>query len=76
QDLMGRFYDHLGEGHPKAKALQQAQIDLINGDSAAIENDPRGGLAPANQTATLPENLQGLRHPHYWAPFILIGNGL
>jgi len=76
QDLMGHFYDHLGQGQPKAKALQQAQRDLINGDSTIDENDPQRGLALFNQTAILPENLQGLRHPHYWAPFILIGNGL
>ncbi|MEO1397066.1 MAG: CHAT domain-containing protein [Cyanobacteria bacterium J06634_5] len=76
QDLMTRFYDHLSENQPKAKALQQAQIDLINSTDAEIESALRGGLAPANSTTTLPDDLKGLRHPHYWAPFILIGNGL
>ncbi|MEO0707072.1 MAG: CHAT domain-containing protein [Cyanobacteria bacterium J06649_5] len=76
QDLMTRFYDHLGQGKAKAKALQQAQIDLINSSDAEIEDALRGGLAPANSAATLPDELKGLRHPYYWAPFILIGNGL
>ncbi|MEO1397065.1 MAG: tetratricopeptide repeat protein [Cyanobacteria bacterium J06634_5] len=76
QDLMTRFYDHLGQGKAKAKALQQAQIDLINSSDEEIANALRGGLAPAGTTQTLPESIKGLRHPYYWAPFILIGNGL
>ncbi|MEO1621669.1 MAG: CHAT domain-containing protein, partial [Cyanobacteria bacterium J06632_3] len=75
QDLMGRFYQHLGN-KPKAEALQQAQRDLINSNNADLENDPRGGIVPVNISADLPESLRGLRHPYYWAPFILIGNGL
>ncbi|MEO0769685.1 MAG: CHAT domain-containing protein [Cyanobacteria bacterium J06649_4] len=76
QDLMTRFYDHLGQGKAKAKALQQAQIGLINSSDEDIASAIRGGLAPAGTSQNLPESLKGFRHPHYWAPFILIGNGL
>ena len=73
QDLMTRFYYHLNQGKPKAQALQLAQQELINGSDMALDTPKRGGLTNANS-----ENfsLEKLRHPHYWAPFILIGNGL
>jgi CHAT domain-containing protein len=74
QTLMNIFYGLLQQGVPKAEALQQAQIALINGDFTA------GGKLRSNfiiETApgqtTIPTNL---KHPFYWAPFILIGNGL
>ncbi|NEQ50609.1 MAG: CHAT domain-containing protein, partial [Leptolyngbya sp. SIO3F4] len=73
QDLMDRFYAHLSSGLGKAEALQQAQADLITGTGQPSDTT-RGGLVSV--TETLPESLQGLRHPYYWAPFILIGNGL
>ncbi|MGD1867442.1 MAG: CHAT domain-containing protein [Phormidesmis sp.] len=76
QDLMARFYHHLSEGKPKAQALQQAQLDLITSDGLIPNADPRGSIVLNTPAATLPENLEGLRHPYYWAPFILIGNGL
>ena len=48
--LMDEFYESLHTGNvPKAEALRQAQIALIQSD---------------------------LDHPYYWAPFIIIGNGL
>ena len=75
QDLMSRFYTHLSQNQPKAKALQLAQQDLIKNNTTDLENSSRG-LANTSSNATLPDSLQGLRHPHYWAPFILIGNGL
>ncbi len=48
---MNAFYSGLRQGQSKAKALQQAQQQLINSDAQR-------------------------NHPYYWAPFILIGNGL
>ena len=71
QLLMSAFYDALSQGSiSKAEALQQAQRHLI---SLA---DTRAALVPmpvhhARQVAPA-----DLSHPYYWAPFILIGNGL
>ena len=63
QVLMDAFYAALKqENITKAEALRQAQIALITGQ-------------PAN--SSLPPKLSNhLSHPFYWAPFILIGNGL
>lgn len=69
QLLMNEFYEGLVRGQlSKAAALQQAQLALIR---AGRESD-RGGLELINSITTA----DTLSHPHYWAPFILIGNGL
>jgi CHAT domain-containing protein len=68
QLLMDEFYNALSRGGlAKAEALRQAQLSFIN----AAER--RGGFVLADGTAIDPNDLS---HPHYWAPFILIGNGL
>ncbi|MBD2514276.1 CHAT domain-containing protein [Nostoc sp. FACHB-973] len=65
QALMSAFYNILSsEKLTKTEALRQAQISLITGNSKA-KND--------NRPATRVSNFS---HPYYWAPFILIGNGL
>ncbi|MEM6255904.1 MAG: CHAT domain-containing protein [Cyanobacteria bacterium P01_D01_bin.156] len=70
QILMTEFYDGLVRGNlGKAEALQQAQMALIR----LGEERDRGGLELANAIGLDPNDLS---HPHYWAPFILIGNGL
>ena len=70
QILMHEFYDGLIRGGlSKAEALQQAQIALIR----MGEGGDRGGFELAQTVGLDPNNLA---HPHYWAPFILIGNGL
>ncbi|MEL7495641.1 MAG: CHAT domain-containing protein, partial [Cyanobacteria bacterium J06554_11] len=76
QILMDNFYDAFTSGMPKAAAVQQAQVNLINGEGGTLQQDLRGGLASASSQVNLPEDQKGARHPHYWAPFILIGNGL
>jgi CHAT domain-containing protein len=63
QVLMNGFYEGLNGGMAKAEALRQAQIDLITGDYTAVGGEGR------SQTSRF-------AHPYYWAPFILIGNGL
>ena len=68
QLLMEAFYDALSRGGlTKAAAVQQAQVAFLDG---AVR---RGGLALADGSTLDPSDLA---HPHYWAPFILIGNGL
>jgi CHAT domain-containing protein/Tfp pilus assembly protein PilF len=74
QRFMDIFYGLLQQGMPKAEALQQAQIALINGDftaSGKLRSNFIIKTAPGQ--TTIPTNL---KHPFYWAPFILIGNGL
>ncbi|MDF5710924.1 MAG: CHAT domain-containing protein [Nostoc sp. S4] len=64
QALMSAFYNILSsEKLTKTQALRQAQISLITGSQAKNDNAP-----------TTP--VSNFSHPYYWAPFILIGNGL
>jgi CHAT domain-containing protein/Tfp pilus assembly protein PilF len=64
QTLMTAFYAALEQGWNEAEALRQAQIALIIGDFSAL------GLSPDEISS------ESTSHPYYWAPFILIGNGL
>ncbi|HEY9640583.1 MAG TPA: CHAT domain-containing protein, partial [Coleofasciculaceae cyanobacterium] len=82
QVLMDAFYAALEntKGIPKAEALRQAQIALITGNFSAV-GLARGtaGNATVEVISTRtgqPLTPQTLQHPYYWAPFILIGNGL
>jgi CHAT domain-containing protein/Tfp pilus assembly protein PilF len=63
QVLMNLFYTALSQGNTKAEALRLAQMAMIR-DSV----EPTTGQ-PLSQ-------IRNLEHPYYWAPFILIGNGL
>jgi CHAT domain-containing protein/tetratricopeptide (TPR) repeat protein len=76
QALMAVFYSALAQGMAKAEALQAAQISLINEPSVAATGPQRSitviGDRQEINTATVPT----YNHPYYWAPFILIGNGL
>ncbi len=64
QVLMDAFYAALKQQNiTKAEALRQAQIALI------------AGQQPTNSSLQ-PKASNHLSHPFYWAPFILIGNGL
>lgn len=71
QALMNAFYTKIMQGKTtKAEALRQAQIALITGNYATISQE-RG----INDNLS-PQVRHHLSHPFYWAPFILIGNGL
>lgn len=76
--LMQRFYELLATGKvTKAEALRQAQLSLLQneadlGDRYTALGIDRGGFEPVEPTV----NRAGLEHPYYWAPFVLIGNGL
>ena len=82
QNLMDAFYTALNNGHGKAEALRRAQLALIRNDAAVLEEGDRGltleSTDPGDPLNIFAANdLQGdLNHPYYWAPFILIGNGL
>ncbi|MGJ5631821.1 CHAT domain-containing protein [Nostoc sp. CALU 1950] len=65
QALMSAFYGVLSTNKfSKTEALRQAQVSLITGDWKAISHN--APVAAVNNFS----------HPYYWAPFILIGNGL
>jgi CHAT domain-containing protein/Tfp pilus assembly protein PilF len=86
QVLMNAFYAFLEsknvgqDAQPtKAEALRQAQIALITKDLSAVGGS-RGEEAwievVSTRTGLPPQVSNNLNHPYYWAPFILIGNGL
>ena len=76
--LMQQFYKNLATGKlTKPEALRQAQLSLIQGNSTGATGDRSSFnfkiTTPNGQTQTIARNFN---HPYYWAPFILIGNGL
>ncbi len=72
QILMNEFYQQLVKPDSgKAEALRQAQLEFIRSDEEGSTID-RGAILADNKPT-----LKGrLSHPYYWAPFILVGNGL
>jgi CHAT domain-containing protein/tetratricopeptide (TPR) repeat protein len=84
--LMQNFYGNLSKGTAtalltKAEALRQAQLSLLGGNSAKTgHTEQRSSLGPTprteSQTPSTNRTSPGFSHPYYWAPFILIGNGL
>jgi CHAT domain-containing protein len=78
QALMNAFYAALENGKTnKAEALRQAQIALITDNYSAL-GEERGivGVRQRIRDTLGKEVANRLGHPYYWAPFILIGNGL
>jgi CHAT domain-containing protein/Tfp pilus assembly protein PilF len=80
QALMEAFYLALQNGYSKTEALQRAQQALIADDLELVggEGTVRAIARPTAEDgrALGSDALPGYRHPYYWAPFILIGNGL
>ncbi|HEY9832257.1 MAG TPA: CHAT domain-containing protein [Stenomitos sp.] len=77
QAMMDAFYAALENGSTsKTEALRQAQIALITGDYKGL-GQQRGLEVQQRSRSSLPPTVNSrLSHPYYWAPFILIGNGL
>jgi CHAT domain-containing protein len=75
--LMQLFYQNLATGKmTKIEALRQAQRALITGDYRPGQRE-RAEFDLISQRPQSPaEGGRRLSHPYYWAPFILIGNGL
>lgn len=79
-ELMQRFYHQLAAGKSKAEALRQAQLRLREGRAPESESE-RAALAMAGGRSSIivaprERGPRTFSHPYYWAPFILIGNGL
>lgn len=83
QALMNTFYAALtppgqavgSRNITKIDALRSAQITLITGDYKGL-GEQRGIGVQARAEANVSRSVIGrLKHPYYWAPFILIGNG-
>ncbi|NMG07424.1 tetratricopeptide repeat protein [Brasilonema sp. UFV-L1] len=75
--LMNAFYAFLSQGKmSKAEALRQAQIATITGDYSKITQDQDKGILKSTRDNLPTQIANRLSHPYYWAPFILIGNGL
>ena len=74
--LMQAFYRNLSSSTmSKAEALRQAQLAMIREEKAIVEARKRSllGIEPEESA---PIKAAPISHPYYWAPFILIGNGL
>jgi CHAT domain-containing protein/Tfp pilus assembly protein PilF len=73
---MQRFYNYLAKpGTSKVQAMQTVSRDFITGQVPPSElSTLRAGAKPS--VRSLGNAPLDLSHPYYWAPFILIGNGL
>lgn len=75
--LMQRFYHNLATGKmTKAEALRQAQLTMIQTGSSAAKQAQGDSFILPSTNSSKPAIDRNFSHPYYWAPFILIGNGL
>ncbi len=62
RQLMRGFYAELGKGSSKGKALQGAQLSVLNETGPIKASNARFGTC-----------ITSYSHPYFWAPFFLIG---
>ena len=74
--LMSAFYDRLQGGDSKSEALRQAQLSLVYSDRDWNDPEEVGRCSFCTPANVEEGDRIGNDHPYYWAPFILIGNGL
>jgi CHAT domain-containing protein len=77
--LMQLFYQNLASKMAKSEALRQAQLSLLKGNNSTSRNPKERSIRvniPPGTSSRNEEAQSGYSHPYYWAPFILIGNGL
>jgi len=73
QGFMNTFYTALKQGKTPAAAIQQTQQDFISGKVTSQDVQQFRASGGRYVEGGIPIDLT---HPFYWAPFILIGNGL
>ena len=72
--LMNLFYEQLQKGERSyTAALGTAQQEMIKIGKNDHDQNSRATLSTTNPANNQPVTFS---HPYYWAPFILIGNGL
>ncbi|MEL6137360.1 MAG: CHAT domain-containing protein, partial [Cyanobacteria bacterium J06628_6] len=79
--LMQAFYQNLAAGtveNPitKAEALRSAQLSMLGNNNSVNSDAARLALTPQGDVSDSDQPNSTYSHPYYWAPFILIGNGL
>ena len=79
--LMQRLYQNLADSTEqkpitKAEALRAAQLTFIQGNGTATDGKRSSVEQPQSTNSSQSSISHDLRHPYYWAPFILIGNSL
>ena len=73
--LMIKFYEDFKDAPSKALSLQEAQQALIRGNVRLVNGQILGtkrGVVPLGRDTLNAD----LKHPFFWAPFILVGNWL
>ncbi|MEC4818624.1 MAG: CHAT domain-containing protein, partial [Scytonema sp. PMC 1069.18] len=81
-ETMQNFYKYMRTSRQpitKAEALRMAQLSLLYSKDVTVEDIKRGGIIPEGIPGKPTKNQTSrttYAHPYYWAPFILIGNGL
>jgi CHAT domain-containing protein/Flp pilus assembly protein TadD len=77
QLLMNTLYAQLKKGNTsKAEALRQAQLTLMQSKGGS-SGQTKGSISVQSKEGTSASSQTiDYNHPYYWAPFILIGNGL
>jgi len=75
QQLMSLFYKYLNQGKTtKVAALQKAQLAMLKDTLGQGNRNARGVGRKYSESGA--SGLSFYKHPYFWAPFILIGNGL